>query len=205
MQDKMHKLDPTQMDYWLADAAKLKQSADLCWAAKENIQQSAVNAKLFGLEKSLIEAADDAESELNWLYPNLIAFAIQHLAIGILLSHKPLQIIEQGAHFSIINVVESCGVQIKPQLREVISEVENSFKWNEKVPQLSVRLSAEQIQTLKRHKSTISVITPQQKQEFDFLYNQLNDIAIKEKDAVEATAELKKPPKKKSNIDSSTA
>lgn len=178
--DENAKLNPTHVDYWIADAGKLKQAADLCWVARDNIKQNAENAKLFGLEQSLIEAADDALAELNWLYPNLIAFAIQHLAIGILLSRNPRQIIEQGPHYPIMKAIETCGVRINPELVEVISEVENSYRWNDKIPRWSVRLSAEQIQTLKRHKSAIDTVTLQQKISFDALFDELTQLAFKE-------------------------
>jgi len=193
MAEEKPKLDPTHADYWVADAEKLKQAADLCWAAKENIKQNSDNAKLFGLDKSLIEAADDAQAELNWLFPNLISFAIQHLAIGILLNRNPRQIIEQGPQVPIVKVVEGCGVVIKEDIKEIINEVENSFKWNEKIPRWSVRLTPEQIQALKRHKATISEISLLQKADFDALYDELKKLALKEVEllrAMEALSDL---------------
>jgi len=190
MVDDEPKLDPTRVGYWVEDAGKLKQAADLCWAAKENIRQNTDNARLFGLEKSLIDAADDAEAELNWLYPNLVAFAIQHLAIGILLSRDPRQIIDQGPQFPIIKIIESCGASIGSDIKEIINEVENSFKWNEKIPRWSVRLSAEQIQTLKRHKSTIDAINSRQKDAFEALYAELKEMALKELEVTKAREAL---------------
>jgi hypothetical protein len=180
MTDTKSTFAPARGDYWVADAGKLKQAADLCWVAKDNVRQNSDNARLFDLDKSLIEAADDAESELNWLYPNLIAFAIQHLAIGILLSRNPRQIIEEGSEFPIIKVIERCGVPIKSEIKQILSDIENSFKWDKKIPRWNLRLSTEQIQTLKRHQSKVSTISVRQKNDLDELYNELEKLATRE-------------------------
>jgi hypothetical protein len=180
MPKKSHKLDPTHIEYWVAEARTLKKSADLCWDADSNLKQNSENAKLFGLDQALIEAADDAEAELNWLYPNLIAFAIQHLAIGILLTRDPQHIIDETPRFQIITAVQDCGVTIDAELSDIISNVENAFRWSEKSPQWGVRLSATQVQTLKRKKAYFNAITEKQKKAFDGLFNQLDSIANQE-------------------------
>ena len=194
MSVKNRKLDPTHIDYWVAEAHKLKQAADLCWNADLNLKQNADNARLFGLDHALIEAADDAESELNWLYPNLIAFAIQHLAIGILLNRNPQHIIDEAPRFQIVKAVQDCGITIEAELREIISNVENAFRWSEKSPQWSVRLSAEQVQTLKRKKAYFNAITEKQKKGLDSLFGQLDKLAAEEK---EQPASAKSEPKQK--------
>jgi hypothetical protein len=199
MRDENLKSDPTHVEYWVMDAGKLKQAADLSWAAKDNIRQNSENAKLFGLDQPLIEAAEDAELELNWLYPNLISFAIQHLAIGILLSRNPQLIIRQGSHFPIAKLVQECGVQIKPEIKEILDQVENSFKWSDKIPRWSVRLSAEQIQTLKRHRATMDVITLGQKHDFDALYDELKTMALKEVAVEEGANPLQDSPQQGSS------
>jgi hypothetical protein len=175
-----HKLDPTKIDYWVAEAHKLKQAADLCWEADSNLKQNSESARLLGLDHVLIDAADDAESELNWLYPNLIAFAIQHLAIGILLKRDPQHIIDEAPRFQIINAVRDCGVSIEAELKNIISNVENAFRWSEKSPQWGVRLTADQVQLLKRKKAYFNAITEKQKMAFDGLFKQLDSIATQE-------------------------
>ena len=186
MADERQLLDPTHADYWVVDAEKLKKAAELCWSAKDNIRQNSDNARMFGLDKSLIDAADDAESELTWLYPNLIVFAIQHMAIGILISRNPRQIMEQGQRFPIIKAIESCGVKISPEIINILSDVENSFKWNEKIPRWTVRLSAEHIHALKRHKTPVDAITFKQKKALDALYSELYAMALKDTDLAQA-------------------
>jgi hypothetical protein len=203
MTEDTPKLDPTHVDYWVADAGKLKQAADLCWVAKDNVRENSENARLFGLDKSLIDAADEAESELNWLYPNLIAFAIQHLAVGIMLSRNPRRIIDEGSEFPIIKVIEMCGVHIKTGIKQILSDIENSFRWDKKIPRWSVRLSAEQIQTLKRHKSNVSTVTLEQKHDFDELYNELDKIAAREMALTQATEAWQEAPDKKHKSESS--
>ncbi len=175
-----HKLDPTKIEYWVTEAHKLKQAADLCWEADLNLKQNAESARIFGLDHTLVEAADDAESELNWLYPNLIAFSIQHLAIGILLKRDPQHIIDEAPRFQIINAVRDCGVTIETDLVDIISNVENAFRWSEKSPQWGVRLSADQVQMLKRKKAYFNALTEKQKKAFDELFKQLDIIAAQE-------------------------
>ena len=180
MAKKNHKLDPTKIDYWVAEAHKLKQAADLCWEADLNLKQNSESARLFGLEHGLIEAADDAETELNWLYPNLISFALQHLAIGILLKRDPQHIIDEAPRFQIINAVQDCGITIEADLAEIISNVENAFRWSEKSPQWGVRLSTDQMQMLKRRKKYFSAISDKQKKAFDGLFSRLDKVAAQE-------------------------
>lgn len=174
------KLDPTHIEYWVTEAHKLKHAADLCWEADLNLKQNSESAKLYGLDQTLIEAADDAESELSWLYPNLISFAIQHVAIGILLKRNPQHIIDEAPRFQIINAVHDCGVTVDAEISEIISNVENAFRWSEKSPHWEVRLSTEQVQMLKRKKAYFSAITEKQKKAFDDLFKHLDDIAARE-------------------------
>ncbi|KPJ91656.1 MAG: hypothetical protein AMJ53_11165 [Gammaproteobacteria bacterium SG8_11] len=187
MPEQNLKLDPTHIEYWVAEAQKLKQAADLCWEADLNLKQNSESAKLYGLDQALIETADDAESELSWLYPNLVAFAIQHLAIGILLKRDPQHIIDEAPRFQIINAVQYCGVSIDEELREIISNVENAFRWSEKSPQWGVRLSAEQVKILKRKKAYFDAITERNKKAFDELFNKLNRMAHDEMAAKTST------------------
>jgi hypothetical protein len=174
--DKVH-LDPTHIEYWISEADKLKESADLCWAADENIKQSAVNAKLLGVESVLIQAADDAEAELSWLYPNLIAFALQHLAIGILLKRYPKRFLEETPAYQIAKWIEECDITLRSDLREILINVENAFRWSEKSPQWSIRLSAEHLRSLKHKVAHHGEISDAQKKEFDKIFTQLKAMA----------------------------
>ena len=149
---------------------------------------------MLGLDIALIAAADDAESELNWLYPNLIAFAIQHLAIGILLKRDPQHIIDEAPRFQIINAVRDCGITIEDELIDIISNVENAFRWSEKSPQWGVRLSTDQVQMLKRKKAYFNAISEKQKKAFDGLFKRLDTIAAQEMGS--KTLKLKEPPRK---------
>jgi hypothetical protein len=177
------KLDPTHIEYWIAEAHKLKHAADLCWEADLSLIHDTENARRFGVDQVLIEAADDAEVELNWLYPNLITFAVQHLAIGILLNRNPQRIIDQGARFQISNAVQECGISLDTALSDVLTNVENAFRWGEKSPHWNVRLSADQIHTLKRQKPYMLDISEQQKQALDELFAQLDAVATAEANA----------------------
>lgn len=172
--------DPTRIDYWVAEARKLKHAADLCWEADLSLKHDTENARRYGLDQALIDAADDAELELNWLYPNLASFAIQHLAIGILLHRDPQSIIRESARFHITNAVEQCGVVIEPEVKELITNVENAFRWSDQSPQWSVRLTAQQLQTLKRQKAHLQEISMPQKKALDSLYRQLDKLAAEE-------------------------
>lgn len=173
-------LDPTHIEYWVAEAHKLKKAADLCWEADLSLQHDTESARVFGLDQALIEAADDAELELNWLYPNLVIFAIQHLAIGILLKLDPKRIIRQASRFHISSAIADCGVKIDPGLSDFIDNVENAFRWSEQSPQWSVRLSANQLQSLKRRKAHIDEISETQKQALDDLFSRLDEMAARE-------------------------
>ena len=172
--------DPTRIEYWVAEARKLKHAADLCWEADLSLKHDTENARLYGLDQALIDAADDAELELNWLYPNLASFAIQHLAIGILLHRDPQSIIRDAARFHITNAVEQCGVAIEPEVKELITNVENAFRWSDQNPQWGVRLTAQQLQTLKRQKAHLQEISIPQKNALDSLYRRLLELAAEE-------------------------
>jgi len=180
MPKKSHAYDPTQIEYWVTEAHKLKQAADLCWEADLSLKHDSESARMFGLDLALIEAADDAESELSWLYPNLIAFAIQHLAIGILLKRDPQHIIDEAPRFQIINAVKDCGITIEAELSDIISNVENAFRWSDRRPQWGVRLSTDQVQMLKRKKAYFNAIGEKQKKAFDALFKQLDVVAAQE-------------------------
>ena len=184
------KLDPTHIEYWIEEAHKLKHAADLCWEADLSLIHDTENARRFGVDQALIEAADDAEVELNWLYPNLMTFAVQHLAIGILLNRNPQRIIDQGARFQISNAVQECGISMDPALSDVLTNVENAFRWGEKSPHWNVRLSAEQIHMLKRQKPDLLDISEQQKQALDKLFDQLDSMAAAEAKAKASSSSL---------------
>lgn len=180
MKESKKKLDPAQLDYWFSEAHKLKHAADLCWQADEDIAQSAEKAQLFGIDQTLLKAAYDAESELSWLYPNLIAFAIQHLAIGILIKRKPQLFIKDATHFQIVKVVQDCGVKIESEIADILYDVENAFKWSEMSPRWSVDLSPEQIRSLQHKTSHYAKISSQKKRQLDALFDELDAMAKKE-------------------------
>lgn len=174
------KLDPTRIEYWIAEAHKLKHAADLCWEADLSLLQDTELARRYGVEETLIKAADDAELELRWLYPNLITFAIQHLAIGILLKRNPQSIIDEGVRFQIPNAVRDCGVEIDAATSELLSNVENAYRWGEQKSPWSVRLSEDQFHSLKKQKPYTLEISEPQKQSFEALYRKLENIAAQE-------------------------
>jgi hypothetical protein len=185
------KLDPTRIEYWISEAHKLKHAADLCWEADLSLLQDTELARRYGVEEALIKAADDAELELHWLYPNLITFAIQHLAIGILLKRDPQSIIDEGARFQIPKAVRDCGVEIDAATSEVLSNVENAYRWGEQSSPWNVHLSEEQFHSLKKQKPYVLEISEPQKLAFDALYGKLANIAAQEVETnTTATTEL---------------
>jgi len=156
----------------------------LCLEADASLLRDTENARRFGVDQALIDAADDAELELHWLYPNLITFAIQHLAVGILLKRDPQRIIDEGSQLHVSKAVRDCGVSIDAATSDLLSNVENAFRWGESLgensPRWNVRLSAEHIQLLKRYKPYMMEISETQKQAFDDVFNQLDTIAAQE-------------------------
>ncbi|WP_455202677.1 hypothetical protein, partial [Kaarinaea lacus] len=137
----MAELPTSSIEFWLEQAKELKSAADFCWTLDATVQYESVEAKLQGLATSLLEASEDVDAELKWLYGNLMAFAIQYLAIGILIHKSPQRFLHEYPGNRIIKLVEECGIVLNSIQKTFLKQVENTFQWGEKFPQWNVSVS----------------------------------------------------------------
>ncbi|MDX1812775.1 MAG: hypothetical protein R3240_12540, partial [Gammaproteobacteria bacterium] len=82
-------LQPSSIEFWIDQAKELKRAADYCWTLEKTVEHESVEGEFHGLARSLLKDAADIDSELKWLYGNLMAFAIQYVSIGILIHKNP--------------------------------------------------------------------------------------------------------------------
>ena len=182
-------LPTSSIDFWIEQAKELKKAADFCWTLDKTVQYETVEAKLQGLATSLLEASDNVDAELKWLYGNLMAFAIQYLAIGILIHKNSQRFLHEYPGNRIIALVEECGLVLNTIQKTFLKQVENTFQWGEKFPQWNVSISRDQLNGFKAKHSSGRVITAEEKKALEDLFASLRNLAV---DSV-AAAKSKQP------------
>lgn len=163
----------TDVNYWLSEATRLKIAAELCWSTDENIQRSAQQAKVFNVEQTLLNDAADADSELKWLFVNLMAFSIQHLAIAILVNNNPARFYANPPGYRIVELILECGVSLNEAQHNILLNIENGFKWSER-SDWNVKLNTKEIHSLIRRVGTSEDIDISKKNELEELYEIIN-------------------------------
>lgn len=171
-------LPTSSIEFWLEQAKELKKAADFCWALDKSVQYETVEAKLQGLATSLLEASDDVDAELKWLYGNLMAFAIQYLSIGILIQKNPQRFLQEYPGNRIIELAEECGVVLSSIQKTFLKQVENTFQWGEKFPQWNVPIARDQLNGFSAKHASGRVITQEEKKALDELFTRLRNLAV---------------------------
>ena len=171
-------LPTSSIEFWLEQAKELKKAADFCWTLDKTVQYETVEAKLQGLATSLLEASDDVDAELKWLYGNLMAFAIQYLAIGILIHRNSQRFLQEYPGNRIIQLVEECGMVLTSIQKTYLKQVENTFQWGEKFPQWNVAIARDQLNGFKAKHSAGREITQEEKKALEELFTGLRNLAL---------------------------
>ena len=171
-------LPTSSIEFWLEQAKELKKAADFCWTLDKSVQYETVEAKLQGLATSLLEASDDVDAELKWLYGNLMAFAIQYLSIGILIHKNPQRFLQEYPGNRIIELAEECGVVLSSIQKTFLKQVEDTFQWGEKFPQWNVPIARDQLNGFTAKHASGRVITQKEKKALDELFTSLRNLAV---------------------------
>ena len=170
-------LPTSSIEFWLEQAKELKTAADFCWTLDKTVKYETVEAKLQGLATSLLEASDDVDAELKWLYGNLMAFAIQYLSIGILVHKNPQRFLNEYPGNRIIGLAEECGIVLNSLQKAFLRQIENTFQWGEKFPQWNVSIARDQLQGFNAKHSAGRVISQDEKKALDELFTSLQNLA----------------------------
>ena len=126
--DDAEDLSPTHILYWLQEANSLKHTADLCWDADTDMLKRTREAKLLGVGQSLLQSAQDAEAELNWLYRILVSFAIQHMAIGLLIDRNVHRFQKEAPGYRIVALLDECGFSVNALQKDIFMDMNNSHR-----------------------------------------------------------------------------
>jgi hypothetical protein len=136
--------DPKTLAFWVQESNRLREAANLCWETDGNIRASASQARLLGLDSKLTAEADLADSELNWLYGSLMAFAIQHLGVGLLIHRDPMRFMHEAPGYRIVEILDEAGIALNSRQHEILSDIENAFKWSER-GDWNIKLNSEEV------------------------------------------------------------
>ncbi len=165
------------VDFWLEQAEELKSFADSCWSPETLPENTTAEAKLQGLMTAMLESSPNTESELKWLYGNLMAFAIQYLSIGILIRRNPQRFLNQVPGNRIVELAEECGVEINHLQKRFLKQIENTFKWGEKFPKWNVPLTRDQLVDLAGWHTKDHIVSLEEKKSLDKLFEKLKKLA----------------------------
>ena len=138
----------SSIEFWLEQARELKSFAESCWSSQDIPYHNSAKLKLQGLATSMLDSSQELESELKWLYGNLMASAIQYLSIGVLIRKNPQRFQSQVPGNRILELTQECGIDVTPLQKNLLQHVENTFKWGEKFPQWNVPLTKDQLRAL---------------------------------------------------------
>ncbi|WP_455222232.1 hypothetical protein [Kaarinaea lacus] len=176
--DEKRELQPSSIEFWIDQAKELKKAADYCWTLEKTVEYESVEGEFHGLARSILKDAADIDSELKWLYGNLMAFAIQYLSIGILIHKNPKRFLKDVPGNRIVALTEECGVPLNQVQKGFLRQVENAFEWDQKFPHWNVSLSRNELYNLKVKHVAEKTIRNEEKQALEELFNTLRKIAL---------------------------
>lgn len=180
--DNLTEESATNIDFWIKEAGELKKAADSCWNLEITIHSELLQGERYEIDKELLKKTGNMEVDMNRLAGSLSAFAIQYLAIGILINRNPQRFLQESPGTHIRELVEECGIDMNDTQRKFLSQVDDTFTWMEKFPQWKVSLPREEIYELKSKLREEKTLTPEEKAELDNLYFELESLAINERD-----------------------
>lgn len=171
-------LQPSSIEFWIDQAKELKKAADYCWTLEKTVEYETVEGEFHGLARSILKDATDIDSELKWLYGNLMAFAIQYLSIGILIHNNPRRFFHEVPGNRIVQLAEECGVTLNQVQKTFLRQVENAFEWDRKFPHWNVSLTRNELYNLKVKHVSEKTIKTEEKKQLEELFKTLRKLAL---------------------------
>lgn len=169
---------PSKIEFWLAEAKELKKAADHCWSLEKTVEYESVAGEFQGAARSILKDAADVDTELKWLYGNLMAFAIQYLSIGILINRNPKRFLDEVPGNRIIELAEECGVSLNPVQKSFLRQIENTFEWDRQFPHWNVSLTRNELYNLNVKHLAAKTIKSAEKKALDELFITLRNLAL---------------------------
>ncbi|WP_455208887.1 hypothetical protein [Kaarinaea lacus] len=171
-------LQPSSIEFWIDQAKELKKAADYCWTLEKTVEYESVEGEFQGLARSILKDASDVNTELKWLYGNLMAFAIQYLSIGILINRNPKRFLKDVPGNRIVELAEECGVALSHIQKTFLRHIENTYEWDRKFQHWNVPLTRNELYNLKVKQLTEKTIKKEEKIELEALYTALGKLAL---------------------------
>jgi hypothetical protein len=171
-------LQASSIEFWIDQAKELKKAADHCWTLEKSVEYETIEGEFHGLARSILKGAADIDSELKWLYGNLMAFAIQYLSIGILIHNNPKRFLREVPGNRIVALAEECGVTLNQIQKTFLKQVENAFEWDRKFPHWNVSLTRNELYNLKVKHVTEKTIKNEEKKALEELFGTLRKLAL---------------------------
>lgn len=169
---------PSSIEFWIDQANELKKAADYCWTLEKTVEHESVEGEIHGLARSILNDAADIDSELKWLYGQLMAFAIQYLSIGILIHKNPYRFLNDAPGNRIVALTEECGVTLNQLQKAYLRQVENAFEWDRKFPRWNVPLTRNELINLKVKHVAEKTIRSEERKALEALFNTLSTLAV---------------------------
>ena len=170
-------ISPQHIEFWLEEAHALKKAADSYWEADVGFKHQLEIGKLHGVAQVLIQDGIDTETEMNWLYNNLAAFAVYYLAIGILIARNPSRFLHEAPQQRLVELIEECGISLSVLQRRFLLRVENAFAYHDQKTNWTLSLKSEELRMLKREYAAHEAVTAEQKEAMDGLFSSLCALA----------------------------
>ncbi|MCI0506113.1 MAG: hypothetical protein L0Z73_08360 [Gammaproteobacteria bacterium] len=177
MADK-NELHPSSIEFWIDQAKELKKAADYCWTLEKTVEYESAEGEFQGAARSILKDAADVDTELKWLYGNLMAFAIQYLSIGILINRDPKRFLHEVPGNRIVELAEECGVTLSQIQKAFLRQIENTFEWDRKFPHWNVSLTRNELYNLKIKHVAEKTIKIEEKKELEELFKKLRSLAL---------------------------
>jgi len=169
---------PENISFWFSEAHALKDIADQSWKAEHNVIERLNSLIEPAHERQLHYSMVTLRMELNFLYRYLIALAIQHLAIGILMAQDAGRFLHQPPGHKIVELVKACEVTLTRQQEQLLRHTENALGWRNYFPVKLMRSDTkDSLQELNRILTEMEVMTDEEKISLDRLYAGLDAVA----------------------------
>ncbi|MCW8918087.1 MAG: hypothetical protein OQL08_04675 [Gammaproteobacteria bacterium] len=168
---------PSSIRFWLEEARLLKETAEQSWGANRAVVEQV--KLIYGpqQDRALHQTTDELGVELNLLYRYLVSLAIQYLAIGMLIDRDPSYFLPQPPGHRIVALLETCGVVMTPQQRQLLLEIENAYEWAERFAVGALRNGHDELRQLTHQLSIKDCLSVEEKAALDQLYQTLRATA----------------------------
>ncbi len=165
---------PEDPGFWVAEAHRLNRAAELCWTADEAVRERLGQYLEPFVERAVIDREVLAEKELNLLYFYLACLAIEDLAIGVALIQDPESLLRPRSPSRLGDLMTECGVDLSEPQRRLVAQFDAFYGWSKRFAAPRMRLSPQELMSLKLASAGPDAVTPTDKRELERLFEALH-------------------------------